>query len=88
LHGLARVNWKGGQVKTTILEIITINNNKKKDCEEIGGYISKGMYCIWFNLNFKIVLARDSPIKKKGSGICIGEWKPRNGKNIPSIRCE
>jgi hypothetical protein len=50
-----------------------------------GGYILKDIYCIWFNLNFKIVLVHDSPIKRKGSEIYIGEQKLRNGKEISSI---
>jgi hypothetical protein len=39
------------------------------------------MHCIWFNLNFEIILAQDSLIKWKGGEISMGERKPRNGKD-------
>jgi hypothetical protein len=45
------------------------------------------MHYIWLNLNFEIVLEQDSPIKKKGSEICMGERKPMNDKDISSIEC-
>jgi hypothetical protein len=50
-------------------------------------YISKDMHYIWFSFNFEIVLVQDSPIKRKSGEICMDEWKPRNGKDISSIRC-
>jgi hypothetical protein len=52
-----------------------------------GAYILKGMHCIWFNLNFKIVLAYDSTIKRKNEEIFTGEQKMRNDKDISSIGC-
>jgi hypothetical protein len=42
--------------------------------------------CIWFNLNFEIMLLQDSLIKRKGSEIWMGERKLRNDKNITLIR--
>lgn len=68
--------------RETTLEITTLIN-KKRDYEDKGGYILKDMHCIWFNINFEVVLAYDLPFKRKGGGICIGEHKPRNGKDHP-----
>jgi hypothetical protein len=52
-----------------------------------GAYILKGMHYIWFNLNFEIVLAYDSTIKRKNEEIFTGERKMRNDKDISSIGC-
>jgi hypothetical protein len=49
------------------------------------GIFHKGMYCIWFNLNFELVLVQDTLIKRKGGEICMGERKSRNDEEVSSI---
>jgi hypothetical protein len=67
-------------------KVTTSKKSKEEIVKKMEGYILKSMHCIWFNLNFEIMLVQNSSIKKKGGEICMGE-RSRNSKGIPSIWC-